>query len=593
MTGTADRMIHRCREADMNSKTNQNALPNLLAGIIAVMLLVPTVASSQVPVDENGVALEGLVADLGADDKLSTQDLSLDPQELEEIAGPIALYPDDLLAIILPASTYPLEIVQAARFLAQLETDSSLKPAESWDESVTALLNYPEVIRLLNEDIDWTWRLGEAVIAQQEDLIAAIESFRDRAYAAGNLKSDEHQTVSNDDGVIEIVPVDEEIIYVPYYEPEEVVVYQPRSVYYYYPEPYPVYYYPYPVGHRFTSDYFWGVTTAFTIGWHNRYLHVYHPTYWGHPYYGRTYYSSYYRRPSINVYNTWYVNNGVHHSRDNHRDGDYWRPRNRSGARPHEQRVRNRHYAPQAGSQSANSARSAGERGGQTQMRSRNNGRLELGLRERNRTVNDVAATRNSIIANQSSASAGANGARATRAATARQDRGSQDRSGVSNADRSSANYSANGRRSAASNASPIQLRKRRTGNTVRTEGTSAAQPATRSTQGRRTTPPNNVATTVNRQRTTVQQQRPASRASRSTPQVRQQVARTPAVSRPSSSAPRNSAPRNSTPRNSTPRNSTPSRSAQSAANRSAAGAVRERKEAPSRSSRRERKSNR
>jgi hypothetical protein len=578
MTGTADRMIHSCREAEMNTETKQNAVPNLLAGIIAVMLLVPAVASSQVPVDENGVALEGLVADLGTDDNLSTEGLSLAPYELEEIVGPIALYPDDLLAIILPASTYPLEIVQAARFLERLETDSSLKPDESWDESVTALLNYPEVIRLLNEDIDWTWRLGEAVIAQQEDLIAAIESFRDRAYAAGNLKTDEHQTVSNDDGVIEIVPVDEEIIYVPYYEPEEVVVYQPRSVYYYYPEPYPVYYYPYPVGHHFTSGYFWGVTTAFSIGWHNRYLHVYHPTYWGHPYYGRTYYSSYYRRPSINVYNTWYVNNGVRHSRDNHRDGDYWRPRHRSGARPHEQRVRNQHYAPQAGSQSANSTRSTGERSNRARTRSANNGRLELGLRERSRTVNDVAASRNSTSVNRSGALAGANTVRTTRTAPARQDRGSQNRSGVSNPVRSAGSNSANGRQSSASNASPVQLRSRRTANTARRAATSAVQPATRSIQQRRITAPNNVAATANRQQTTTQQRRPASNANRSTPQVRQRVARTPTVSRPSNSAPRNSAP---------------VRSAQPAPNRSAGGAVRERKEAPSRSSRRERKSNR
>ncbi len=362
----------------MNSETTKATSRTVLPGVVALLLLVPGIALSQVPVDEDGVPLQTLDGEIAGDSEALAQASKLSAGELEELAGPVALYPDDLLAIVLPASTYPLEIVQAARFLEQLESDDSLEPDESWDESVTALLNYPEVVRMMDEDIDWTWRLGEAVIAQQEELIAAIEAFRDRAYAAGNLKSDEYQEVSNDDGVIEIVPVDEEIIYVPYYEPKEVVVYQPRQVYYYYPRAYPVYYYPYPVGHHFSSGSFWGVTTAFSIGWNNRYLHVYHPSYWGHPYYGRSYYSHYYRRPSLNVYNNWYVNNSYRTSRYRYRDGDYWRPRHRSGARPQDQRVRNHHYP----SRNRNDARNAGDR-----MRVRNNGRMDLGLRERNRSI--------------------------------------------------------------------------------------------------------------------------------------------------------------------------------------------------------------
>jgi hypothetical protein len=255
-------------------------LPLLLLGGLALTL--PLQLAAQVPVDENGSPLEALDPfDYTEPTGQAVQPLTA--TELEDLVGPIALYPDDLLAIVLPASTYPLEIVQAARFLDELATDSSLEPDESWDESVIALLNYPEVVYMMDKEVDWTWRLGEAVINQQEEILAAVESFRDRAYAAGNLESDERQTVSNDDGVIEIAPVDEEIIYVPYYEPEEVIVYQPRRVYHYYPQAYPVYYYPYPVGYSFASGYFWGVTTAYTIGWPNRYLHVYHPSYWGHP----------------------------------------------------------------------------------------------------------------------------------------------------------------------------------------------------------------------------------------------------------------------------------------------------------------------
>ena len=313
-------------------------LATRLLPLFAFALLWSGPLPAQVPVDEQGNPVEAL-DDAAVGDETHAEAIEADEEplltteELEELVGPVALYPDKLLAIVLPASTYPLEIVQAARFLDQLEDDSSLKPDESWDDSVTALLNYPEVVRMMNDDIDWTWRLGEAVVRQQADVIAAVESFRDRAYAAGNLKTDERQRVDNSAGTIEIQPIEEDIIYVPYYEPERVVHYQPRQVYYYYPRPYPVYYYPYPAYHSFLSGYFWGVTTAFNIGWTTNHLHVFHHSYWGHPYYGRQYFGHYYRRPSIFVYNTYYVNNHHHRPRDHHRDGDYWRPRD-GGPRP-------------------------------------------------------------------------------------------------------------------------------------------------------------------------------------------------------------------------------------------------------------------
>jgi hypothetical protein len=271
---------------------------------------------------------------------------TLSSRELEEVIGPIALYPDDLLAIVLPASTFPLQIVEAARFLDALEDDPALEPDADWDDSVVALTNYPEVIALLNEDLDWTWRLGEAVVAQQADVIAAIELFRDRAYAAGNLKSDDYQLVAHEGGAIQITPVEEDVIYVPYYEPERVVVYQPRPVYYYYPRPYPVYYYPYPRYHAFYDSYFWGVTTAFTIGWHSHHLNVFHHSYWGHPYYGRSYWDRWwYRRPDIHVHNNVYVRNRSNVSHDRYRQGDRWRPNVRRTVRSSDQRVtRTRYY---------------------------------------------------------------------------------------------------------------------------------------------------------------------------------------------------------------------------------------------------------
>jgi hypothetical protein len=269
--------------------------------------------------------------------------------EIEELVGPIALYPDDLLAIVLPASTYPLQIVEAGRFLEDLEDDSSLEPDPDWDDSIVALLNYPEVVAMLNEDLDWTWRLGEAVVSQQSDVIAAIEGFRDRAYAAGNLKSDDYQLVAEEEGTISITPVQEDVIYVPYYEPEEVVVYQPRPVYYYYPRAYPVYYYPYPSWYAFHDHFyrpwFWGVTTAFSIGWHTHHLSVYHHSFYGHPYYGRTYWDRWwYRRPDITVYNNVYVRNTHYTNVNRYRDGDRWLPRTRRTVDTNQRITRSHHY---------------------------------------------------------------------------------------------------------------------------------------------------------------------------------------------------------------------------------------------------------
>jgi hypothetical protein len=427
----------------MNSKPALTKSGNLLSKVAALLVLVPAMAMSQVPLDENGAPLvsideasiheASIDGDIPMDAELVAEAPLLTSLELAELIGPVALYPDDLLAIVLPASSYPLEIVQAARFLEQLESDPSLEPDESWDESITALLNYPEVVQMMDEDIDWTWRLGEAVIAQQEELIAAIEAFRDSAYAAGNLKSDEHQEVSNnDDGIIEIVPVDEELIYVPYYEPEEVLVYQSEPVYHYYPQAYPVYYYPYPVGHHFSSGYFWGVTTAFSIGWNNNYLHVYHPSYWGHPYYGRSYYSHYYRRPSINIYNNWYVNNSYRTSGNRHRDGDYWRPRHRSGARPQEQRVRNQYY-PSRNNESTRRNSGSYDR---DRMQLRDQGRMNLGLRERSQNGASTAANR-SVTSRSSttrSSNTGNNGTTAsnsTRRERQTEQRRSRDNSGT------------------------------------------------------------------------------------------------------------------------------------------------------------------
>ncbi|MEI8190530.1 MAG: DUF3300 domain-containing protein, partial [candidate division NC10 bacterium] len=170
----------------------------------------------------------------------------LSAQQLEELVRRIALYPDDLVASGRPGATFPLDIIQADRFLQRLKQDKTLQPDVRWDESIRNLLNYPEVVSMMSQDLDWTQDLGEAVVGQQAEVIKAIQQFRAKAATAGNLKSDDKQVVVQEQTVIKIVPANPEVIYVPQYQPATVVVYQAAPVWGYYPTPYPVYYYPYP-----------------------------------------------------------------------------------------------------------------------------------------------------------------------------------------------------------------------------------------------------------------------------------------------------------------------------------------------------------
>jgi hypothetical protein len=194
-----------------------------------------------------------------------------------------------------------LQVVQAARFLERAKSESGLEPDPSWDPSVVALLNYPEVLAQLDEDLDWTWRLGNAVIQQQSDVLAAVEYFRERAHVAGNLVSDDRQVVDTSGETLIIRPASPERIYVPYYAPAQVTVYQTTPVVHYYPRPYPVYYYPYPDDYDYDWPYFWGVRSAYVMGWSSHHVNVYHHYHPRHPYsgchYGRRWYHDGYRPP--------------------------------------------------------------------------------------------------------------------------------------------------------------------------------------------------------------------------------------------------------------------------------------------------------
>jgi len=191
----------------------------------------------------------------------------LSDKQLEDLVGRIALYPDDLLAILLPASTFPLDIVQADRFLQQLKKTPQLHPDTRWNESVRSLLNYPEVVAMMSQDLDWTQDLGEAVVSQQADVMKAVQTFRARVSNAGNLKTDDKQIIVKEKETIKIVQADPEVIYVPQYQPSTVVVYSSAPVYGYYPTPYPVYYYPYAPGAALATGLFFGAATAWACNW--------------------------------------------------------------------------------------------------------------------------------------------------------------------------------------------------------------------------------------------------------------------------------------------------------------------------------------
>jgi hypothetical protein len=165
--------------------------------------------------------------------------------DLEKLVAPIALYPDPLIATILPASVYPLEIVQAARFVKDTNNLAKLDD-QPWDQNVKAVARVPEVIKKLNDDLPWTMELGEAFLAQDKDVMDAMQSLRAKAQQVGTLKTTPQQVVVVTNVVVEktveqkvvvvtntvvqIQPSNPQVVYVPTYNPA-VVYYPPPPAY--------------------------------------------------------------------------------------------------------------------------------------------------------------------------------------------------------------------------------------------------------------------------------------------------------------------------------------------------------------------------
>ncbi|NCP63584.1 MAG: DUF3300 domain-containing protein [Paraglaciecola sp.] len=202
----------------------------------------------------------------------------LNQAELDQLLAPIALYPDTLLSHILVASTYPLEIIQAARWRAankDLDEQQALDAVEDkdWDPSVKALIPFYDLLQKFSDDLDWLQALGDAFLSNEEQVLASIQILRQKAYALGNLQNNEYVEVSKDeDKEIVIRTVDRQVVYVPYYDTR--VVYGN-----WWWDAYPPYYWNRPSHYVFSGGFFWSprysIRPAFYFGgfhWHQRYV---------------------------------------------------------------------------------------------------------------------------------------------------------------------------------------------------------------------------------------------------------------------------------------------------------------------------------
>jgi hypothetical protein len=240
-------------ETAMNRNSTRLFVVPALSGIAFILMGALFTGSAQTPPPQGSQAAPP-----------ETQTLTAD--QLTDLVAPIALYPDGLLSQVLVASTYPLEVVEAQQWLLENPTlrGTELTDAaqqQSWDSSVQALVAFPDVLKRLNQDIRWTTDLGNAFLAQQADVMAAVQRLRASAQANGRLASTPQQTVTTEtqsgQPAIVIEPANPDVVYVPTYDPS--YIWGPPME-----GSYPPLYYP-------TYGYGWGpgVDLGFWGGWND------------------------------------------------------------------------------------------------------------------------------------------------------------------------------------------------------------------------------------------------------------------------------------------------------------------------------------
>jgi len=245
------------RSLEVSKTMKRYTCLRILACLIATLLVVPP----------------GLIAQQAGQAPVFKQ------EELDQLLAPIALHPDSLISQILMASTYPLEVVQADRFAKQntsLKGDALTKAleAQSWDPSVKSLVNFPQVLAMMSDKLDWTQKLGDAFLADQKVVLDTIQSLRAKAQASGNLMTTKEQTVIVEEKIIKIEPANPQVIYVPTYNPTVVYgawPYPAYPPYYYYPPGYvpgTAFWFAAGVGLGMAWGYAWG-----NCNWHGGNVH--------------------------------------------------------------------------------------------------------------------------------------------------------------------------------------------------------------------------------------------------------------------------------------------------------------------------------
>lgn len=231
-------------------------LRTLLCAAAAFALPMTSLDFATVPVWAQDVA--AATTEAATPDEAAPSALTED--ELEVLVARIALYPDDLVALIASASLYPLQIVEAERYLEELKTKPDEQPKDSWDGSIISLLNYPVIVKMMSDDLEWTQDLGTALAYQQKDVLLAIQQLRDEAVADNVIKSDDKVTVTHEGDNVVIQSATPDSVYIPEYPPQ--MLYEPgydMVPVSYYPDPYPYYFNP-------AATYFAGFITGAVWG---------------------------------------------------------------------------------------------------------------------------------------------------------------------------------------------------------------------------------------------------------------------------------------------------------------------------------------
>lgn len=239
------------------------------------------------------VVLLGMAALIAPASRAQVPQDGYSPAELEQLLAPIALYPDVLLSTVLIAATYPLEIVQAARWSrenAGLRGEAAVAAAagRDWDPAVQALVAFPDILEQLDAELDWTQALGEAFLFQESDVMDAVQGLRRRAADTGHLRSDEHVRVVHTERTVIVEPVRERIVHVPWVDTR--VVYGPWWHPYHPPVRWhvPPHYRPVRSGVYWSSGYAFSSGFFFTtVAWPQRHVLVVHAPVVAYPAYRR------------------------------------------------------------------------------------------------------------------------------------------------------------------------------------------------------------------------------------------------------------------------------------------------------------------